>query len=57
MKLLNVLNKLDLAEWRRMSKLMQNNKRSNLATRINELCMCISDNITTIPMYHTHDKL
>ena len=47
MKLLNVLNKLDLTYTQRVGKLMQK-KRSNLTTRINDRCICVLDNITTI---------
>ena len=39
-----------------MSKLLQN-KRSKPITGTNEHCMCTSDNITIIPMYHTNDGL
>ena len=57
MKLLNILNKLDLTYTQRMGKLMQK-KRSNLTTRINDRCICVLDNITTILIsYHTYDNL
>ena len=39
-----------------MSKILQN-KRSKPITETNEHCICISDNITIIPMYHTNDGL
>ena len=39
-----------------MSKLIQN-KRGNPTATINERCICKADNITIIPIYHTHDSL
>jgi hypothetical protein len=39
-----------------MSKLLQN-KRIKPITGTNEHCICVSDNITIIPMYHTNDSL
>ena len=39
-----------------MSKLLQN-KSSKPTTGTNEHCICVSDNITIIPMYHTNDSL
>jgi aspartate carbamoyltransferase regulatory subunit len=39
-----------------MSKLLQN-KRNDAISIANERCVCVSDNITIIPMYHTNDSL
>ena len=39
-----------------MSKLLQK-KSSKPITRANGRCICVSDNITIIPMYHTNDSL
>jgi hypothetical protein len=39
-----------------MSKLLQN-KRVKPITGTNEHCICVSDNITIIPMHHTNDSL